>query len=50
MSVQLINKMLEGKELDEFFERQIVFLKDEFVTFISQFDATDLFHKWREFK
>ena len=49
MSVQLINKVLEGKELDEFFERQIVFLKDEFVTFISQFDATDLFHKWREF-
>ena len=45
MSVQLINKVLEGKELDEFFERQIVFLKDEFVTFISQFDATDLFHK-----
>ena len=49
MSVQLINKVLEGKELDEFFERQIVFLKDEFVAFISQFDATDLFHKWREF-
>lgn len=49
MSVQLINKVLEGKELDEFFERQIVYLKDEFVAFISQFDATDLFHKWREF-
>ncbi len=47
--MQSINKVLEGKELDEFFEGQIVSLKDEFLKFVSQFDATDLFHKWREF-
>lgn len=49
MSMKSINKVLEGKELDEYFEGQILFLKDEFMKFISQFDATDLFHKWREF-
>ena len=47
--VQTINNTLEGKELDEFFEGQIVYLKNEFINFLSQFDASDLFHKWREF-
>lgn len=49
MSMQSINKVLEGKKLDEYFEGQIEFLKDKFVKFFFQFDATDLFHKWREF-
>ena len=45
----MINKTLEGKELDKFFEEQIVYLKNEFINFLSQFDALDLFHKWRVF-
>lgn len=47
--MQTINKVLEGEKLDEFFESQIADLRKEFVEFLSQFDAADLFHKWREF-
>lgn len=46
---KLIKNTIEGKELDSFFEKQIVDLEEEYVKFLSQFDATDLFHKWREF-
>lgn len=41
--------ILEGKELEKFFVRQIAHLKEEFLEFLSQFNAEDLFHKWREF-
>lgn len=34
--------------MDDYFEEQIKFLKEQFVQFLSQFDASDLFHKWRE--
>lgn len=47
--IQPTKTVIEGKELDAFFEEQIENLKGEFTTFLSQFDATDLFHKWREF-
>lgn len=47
--IQPINKTLKGEELDSFFGKQIVDLEEEYVRFLSQFDATDLFHKWREF-
>ena len=43
------NMILEGKELEGFFKGQIAHLKEEFLAFLSQFDAEDLFHKWREF-
>lgn len=43
------NKVLEGKELEKFFIEQIALLKERFLGFLSQFDAEDLFHKWREF-
>lgn len=42
-------KSLKGKELDRFFENGIAEKKMEFQQFLSQFDAADLFHKWREF-
>lgn len=46
--MSIIDKPIEGKELEAFFEEQIGDLKEQFVHFLSQFDKTDLFHKWRE--
>ena len=48
MDMNTVTRTLQGKELDDYFEKQIVFLKEKFVEFLSQFDASDLFHKWRE--
>lgn len=46
--MKIIDRPIEGKELEAFFGEQIGDLKDHFVHFLSQFDGTDLFHKWRE--
>ena len=42
-------KELQGRELESFFKNRIVEFQEEYVKFLSQFEANDLFHKWREF-
>lgn len=47
--VKMPEKELQGKELEDFFKNRITELQEEYIKFLSQFEASDLFKKWCEF-